>query len=253
MKWTILLAILFSSLALQQSSLIPGWTLAHTISLKGATHHVQGVEFDAYTVWISSVDSQARKGYLKKFSFDSGALLQSIEVQDGERFHPGGFAGDGDSLWLPVAEYRANSTSVIQKRDKKTLKMTFQFDVADHIGCVAVSSDYLIGGNWDSREFYLWDRKGKLIRRVASETNNAYQDLKFEAPYVVASGLFEDRSGAIDWLELPTFKLSHRIKVGTTDRGVPLTREGMAIHQDQMVLLPEDDASRLFVFRKEKQ
>jgi len=128
-------------------NLIPGWNLSRTIELKGATHHVQGVEFDARSAWISSVDSEARKGYLQRFSFDSGMVLQTVEVQDRERFHPGGIAGDGGSLWIPVAEYRPHSTSVIQKRDKKTLKVTFQFQVSDHIGCLAATPDYLIGGN----------------------------------------------------------------------------------------------------------
>src|SRR5262245_25225248 len=166
-----------------QPTLIPGWNLTRTVNLKGRTHHVQGVEFDSHTLWVTSVDSDSRKGSLQKFALDSGALLKSIELQDQERFHPGGIAADGDAVWVPLAEYRANSTSVIQKRDKDTLELIFQFHVADHIGCLAVTPEYLIGGNWDSRNFYLWDRKGNLIRKTTSETNNAYQDIKFEPPY----------------------------------------------------------------------
>jgi hypothetical protein len=250
MNWTRTAFFFLSALPLLQLNLIPGWSLNRTIELKGITHHVQGVEFDARTAWISSVDSQARKGYLQQFSFDSGMLLQTVEVQDGERFHPGGIAADGGSLWVPVAEYRPQSTSVIQKRDKKTLKVTFQFQVADHIGCIAATPDYLIGGNWDSREFYLWDYQGRLIRKIDSETSNAYQDMKFDRPYLVASGLLADRTGAIDWLELPSLHLLKRAKTRNTDRQQPLTREGMAIRENQLVLLPEDDSSRLFVFWK---
>jgi hypothetical protein len=246
-----LCALLFSLLlGFSQADLIPGWNLSRTMELKGATHHVQGIDFDAHTLWVTSVDRERRKGFLQKFSMDSGALLQTMEVQEDERYHPGGVAADGNSLWLPVAEYRAHSSSVIQRRDRNTLKLMFQFPVSDHIGCVAVTPEYLIGGNWDSETFYLWDHTGKLIRTIPSGTRNAYQDLKFEPPYLVASGRLADGTGAIDWLSLPSFALSQRTTAGKTDREASLTREGMAIRKDQLLLLPEDEPSRLFVFRR---
>src|SRR5215831_6353637 len=62
-------------------------------------------------------------------------------------------------------------------------------------------------------------------------------------------GIASDRSGAIDWLELPSFHLKRRIRMGKTDRGEPFTREGMAIRGSELLLLPEDGPSRLFVFR----
>jgi len=251
MKWLAGVIVLLPLFALSQSNALPGWHLRRTLELKGPTHHVQGIEFDSGTLWVTSVDSGKRKGFLQAFSVDSGEMFRDIEIQDGERFHPGGIAADGDSLWIPVAEYRANSSSVVEKRDKKSLRLTFQFAVADHIGCIAVVPGFLIGGNWDSRDFYVWDHKGKLIRKVASDTNNAYQDMKFDPPFLVGSGLLlNDRSGAIDWLEWPAFRMSRRLAVGSTDGQIPLTREGMAIHDDQLLLLPEDEHSRLFVFTK---
>src|SRR5215471_604014 len=139
MKWNLVCVFLLSLFSASQSNSVPGWRLVRTLLLKGPTHHVQGIDFDAHTAWVSSVDSQSRKGFLQTFSFDSGTLLKTVEVQDGDRFHPGGIAVDGDSLWLPVAAYRAKSASIIQKRVKRTLKVTFQFAVADHIGCIAVT------------------------------------------------------------------------------------------------------------------
>jgi WD40 repeat protein len=251
MKWSFVVVLFLSLFSSSQSNSVPGWRLARIIALKGPTHHVQGIDFDADTAWVSSVDSQSRKGFLQTFSFDSGALLQTVEVQDGDRFHPGGIAADGNSLWMPVAEYRANSTSIIQKRDKKTLKVTFQFPVADHIGCIAVTPKYLVGGNWDSRDFYLWDYSGKLMQKIPSSTNTAYQDMKFDPPYLVASGPQGDGTSAIDWLELPSLHLIKRVTAGSTDRQVLLSREGMAIHKSQLVFLPEDDPSRLIVFQRE--
>ncbi len=234
------------------SDLVQGWNLIRTLDLKWPTHHVQGIDFDARTIWVTSVDSERRKGYLQTFSIDSGRMLETVELQDGDRFHPGGISAGEGSLWIPVAEYRSHSSSVIQKRDQKTLQITFQFPVDDHIGCVAVTPEYLIGGNWDSREFYIWDHAGKMVRKIPNKTDNAYQDLKFDSSYLVASGMLTGHTGAIDWLILPSLDLSRRVRAGYTDQQMPLTREGMAIHQDQLLLLPEDEPSRVFFFRRSR-
>lgn len=218
------------------------------LDLKGATHHVQGVDANAQHLWVTSVDTPNHKGYLHEFAMGTGELTRAIEIQDGDRFHPGGIATDATSLWIPIAEYRANSTAVIQRRSKRTLLVSSQFAVPDHIGCIAVTPEFLIGANWDSREFYVWTHEGKLIRKVASTTANAYQDIKFDSGRLVASGLLADHTGAIDWLDFPSLKLVRRLKAGTTDRGVPFTREGMTIRGNQLLLLPEDGPSRLFFF-----
>ncbi len=157
-------------------------------------------------------------------------------------------AADGESIWIPVAEYKAHSSAIIQKRNKKTLAVEFQFSAPDHIGCIAVTPEFVIGGNWDSREFYFWDHGGKLIRKVLNETGNNYQDMKFQAGGIVASGGLADHSGAVDWLEFPSMRLLRRVIAGKTDRGMSLTREAMTVFRDQLWLLPEDNQSRLFVF-----
>ncbi|MCU1326562.1 MAG: hypothetical protein JWN34_1932 [Bryobacterales bacterium] len=218
------------------------------LSLQGKTHHVQGIDTDGATLWVTSVDRSVRKGYLMAFSVADGHLLRSLEVQDGDRYHPGGLSVDATSVWLPVAEYKAKSSSFIQKRNKKTFELEFQFAVEDHIGCIAVTPDWIIGGNWDSREFYVWDHKGTLLRKVTSETGNAYQDIKFVSGAVVGSGTLTGRQGAVDWLDPKTFRLSRRLPVGNTPEGQPFTREGMTIYQNRIWFLPEDDDSRLFVF-----
>jgi len=241
-----------STTAVSQATSFADWELVRTLDLHGPTNHVQGIDFDATILWLTSVDTKSHKGFLQTFALDSGELLRTIEIQDNQRFHPGGIASDAASLWIPVAEYRPNSTSVIQKRNKRTLDLEFQFPVSDHIGCVAMTPEHLIGGNWDSRDFYVWDHRGNLLRKIANSNANAYQDMKFETPYVVASGLLPDRSGAIDWLEIPSLQLSRRVIVGNTDRKTPLTREGMAIHDDRLCLLPEDNPSRLFVYRRKR-
>ena len=222
----------------------------HVLELKGTTYHVQGIDVDGDRLWVTSVDTPNRKGYLHEFSLTTGELLRQVEVTDGVRFHPGGISTDRSSIWIPVAEYRRTSTAVIQRRSKRTLKLESQFDVADHIGCIAVLGNRLIGGNWDSRDFYIWDRKGNLQRKVPSETGNAYQDIKFDLGSIVASGLLlSDRSGAVDWLDPASFHLSRRLTTGNTDRGVSYAREGMAVRNGALLFLPEDGPSRLFVFK----
>jgi hypothetical protein len=218
------------------------------LELQGKTYHVQGIDFDSEHLWVTSVDSASRKGYLHEFALAGGKLLRAVEVQDGERFHPGGIAAEQSSIWLPVAEYRRSSTSIIQRRSKRTLEKEFQFEVADHIGCIAVGDRQIVGGNWDARLFYVWNERGELLRQIPNPTDNAYQDMKFDGRWLVASGLLSGRVAAIDWLEFPSLRLVHRLTLGKTDRGDPFTREGMAIRNGKLLLLPEDGPSRLFFF-----
>lgn len=225
--------------------------LVKTLELKGTTHHVQGIDLDDTRLWVTSVDREGRKGYLHEFALPAGELKRTVEVGIGERFHPGGMARDGESLWIPVAEYKRESAATIQKRNARTLELEAQFEVTDHIGCIAAGPDFLVGGNWDSRTFYVWDKSGKLLRKVANPTPNGYQDLKWVDGRIVAGGLLPGKVGAIDWLEWPSLKLLRRIDAGKTSRGVPFTNEGMAARGDRLWLLPEDGPSRLFEFRLE--
>ena len=241
---SILMAAWWSAAAAQ-----PALELSRVVELKGTTYHVQGIDFDARHLWVTSVDTATRKGYLHEFALANGEIERTIEIQQGARFHPGGISTDGTSIWIPVAEYRRASSSVIQRRNKRTLELEFQFEVADHIGCLAATTDALIGGNWDSRKFYVWNRRGELTQEVENPTRVAYQDIQFDAGVLVASGLLPDHTGAIDWLEFPGLRLMRRIKPGNTDRGAPYTREGMAIRGNELLLLPEDGPSRLFIFQ----
>ena len=218
------------------------------LALRAKTAHVQGIDTDGVHLWVTSVDRASRKGFLQEFAVADGRLERNIEVQDGARFHPGGIAADSDSIWIPVAEYRSTSTAAIQRRNKRTLALEFQFVVGDHIGCIAVTPQFLIGGNWDSREFYIWDHQGKLIRKAPSASGNAYQDLKFRAGQLVASGVLAGGGGAIDWLDVSTMSVIKRLPLGNTDRAQPFTREGMTLFENRLWVLPEDGDSRLFVF-----
>ena len=236
------------SLAASQFAVLSDFKLVRVLELKAPTQHVQGIDFNDRQLWITSVDKPNHKGWLREFSRDTGELTRQVEIGDGMRFHPGGLSAYGTSLWIPVAEYRPKSSSVVQKRSKRTLELEFHFEVPDHIGCIAVTPEFLIGGNWDSKEFYVWDHRGRLIRKVTNSTDNGYQDMKFDSNQIIASGILADKTGAIDWLDFPSLRLAKRVKAGNNDRGVLYTREGMAIRGNQLMLLPEDGPSRVFVF-----
>jgi hypothetical protein len=209
--------------------------------------HVQGIDVEGDRLWVSWVDRTNKTGHVGEFELSSGKLLRSVEVHKGDRYHPGGIALEGDSLWLPVAEYKPNSSSFIQRRNKHTLALEAEFEVADHIGCVAAMNGRVYGGNWDARKIYEWSPAGKLISKRDNPTGTRFQDMKAISGRLIGSGIRAD-AGAIDWLDPNDLRLFKRIQTGKTDRGVLFTHEGMAISEGRLYLLPEDSPSRLFIF-----
>jgi uncharacterized protein DUF6454 len=224
-------------------------TLTRTTALAGETFHVQGIEVDGSTLWVTSVDTKAKRGLLFEYRLPEGRLVRSVEIHDGERYHPGGLMASGDSLWIPVAEYRRASTAVIQRRNKRTLALEGHFLVDDHIGAIAVTPEGLVGANWDARDLYVWDRNGNLSRKVANSSGIAIQDMKFDGNRLIGGGLRPDKSGEIVWMKWPSLEIEKRLPVGRTDRDVVYTHEGIAIRGDKLWFLPEDGPSRLFEFR----
>lgn len=218
------------------------------IELRSQMDHVQGIYVDGNRLWVSWVDRKARTGYLGEFNATSGELVRSVPVHKGEQFHPGGIAGDGKSIWVPVAEYKPASSASVQKRNRNTLALEAEFAVADHIGAVAVAQDAIYGANWDARMIYTWTRAGKEVARRLNPTGSSYQDLKFWEGVLIGSGLRRNE-GSVDFLNPEDLRLQKRIRTGKTDRGVVLTHEGMAIDDGKLYFLPEDGPSRLLVYK----
>ena len=245
-------ALASSALAAQPVSVRSGALGARvrSVPLNGVLDHPQGItaSADGTTWFVTSVLRKEKKGLLVAFRASDGALVQRVEVQDGPRFHPGGLGRLGDALWLPVAEYTRASTTVVQCRDAKTLALRSNFSVADHIGAVAVTSGALIGCNWDARSFYEWTFDGTQSRLVEHDGSARYQDLQWTPDGLLAAGLIGDQ-GVVDLLEWPTLDLRERTVVGRTDRDVVLTAEGMAVSGAELLLMPEDDPTRVFVHK----
>jgi len=225
------------------------WKQVRVVTVGIDLHHVQGIDIEGNTFWISSVDRVGKKGWLTKLERSSGRVLAQVEVQDGKRFHPGGIALDGNSLWVPVAEYDQDGPTTVQRRDKTTLALQASFEVQDHIGCIAAGSAFLVGGSWGSRTIYSWRKDGQELSRKANPHRTAWQDLKMSGDLLMASGILSpEKTGAVEWLKFPSLELVRRLDTGRTDRGVPFGNEGMAWQNGRLFLLPEDNPTRLFEF-----
>ena len=81
------------------------WTLVDELPLRFDVHHPQGMARVDSTWWISTVDTQSRRGLV--MAADShGNLVEQVPVGDSFRYHPGGMDFDGSAFWIACAEYR---------------------------------------------------------------------------------------------------------------------------------------------------
>ena len=143
------------------------WKLERTVRLKFRTYHPQGLYKLGDKFFLSSVEviKIPQEGIGHLFVIDSkGNLLEDVKVGQGTIFHPGGIDFDGKRLWIPVAEYKPKGRSIIYKYDPKTSKLEAAFTFNDHIGALAILKERIIGFSWGSREYYIWDKRGKLLK-----------------------------------------------------------------------------------------
>ncbi len=151
------------------------WSAGSEITIPFDTHHPQGMVRIDTGFFVSSVeiirptqrypqpvdgldrDAGEGRGHLFRIA-DDGQLQSDIRLGEGDIYHPGGLDFDGRHLWIPVAEYRPNSRSIIYRVDPATLEATKAFRVADHIGAVAFDSaaNALVGVSWGAARIYRW-------------------------------------------------------------------------------------------------
>ncbi|MBA3975984.1 MAG: hypothetical protein C0504_17395 [Candidatus Solibacter sp.] len=232
------------------SSLLPAQRPERVIALEGETHHVQGIALVGGRFLVTSVDRPGREGWLMEFDGD-GKRVRDLKIHDGAMYHPGGFDADGESVWIPVAEYRPKSRSVIQRRSAASFEVMSSFAVPDHIGAVAVGGDRLYLANWDARTIYEYSFDGRLIRARANPTAYRFQDLKMRDGVLAGAapaGDGEKGGGAVVWMDPETLAVTGVRPVGRTDRGTPLVQEGIELRDGRVYLLPEDTPSRVFVY-----
>ncbi len=259
------------------------------------THHTQGMTKVGDTLFVSSVEivepteryDEPRDGYDRSagrgvghlFKFDlEGNLLDAITLGEGDMYHPGGIDYDGRYIWVPVAEYRPDSASVIYRVDPQTMEATEVFRFPDHIGGVVHNPDSrtLHGVSWGSRRLYTWTLDDGLTVTDAERdpetlyTPNKsfyidYQDCQYVGgSQMLCSGLSnyqisEDAPsfplGGIDLVDLSTSTPVYQLPVTLWTEGenprvmtqnpfyVETTQAGLRVY-----FMPEDDSSRLFIY-----
>jgi len=151
------------------------WRPASEMPVTFDTHHPQGMVRIGGDMLVTSVeilrptkrysqpaggldrDAGEGRGHLFRIAPD-GSLKASITLGEGDAYHPGGLDFDGRWLWIPVAEYRPDSRSIIYRVDPATLEATEAFRVPDHIGTIAFDreANALIGASWSGGRIYRW-------------------------------------------------------------------------------------------------
>jgi hypothetical protein len=166
------------------------WQLTSKLKLNFSTFHTEGIAFAGDRVFLSAVeileptvkypvpvggyDRTPGKGVGHLFVMDrQGQLQKDIVLGEGDMYHPGGIDFDGKNVWVPVAQYRPNSSAIIYRVDATTLRVHRQFDVADHFGGIVLdkTTGHLVGNTWGSRRFVEWTLSG---RQVDAWPNTSY-------------------------------------------------------------------------------
>jgi hypothetical protein len=269
------------------------WTPVATIPIRFSTFHPQGLVKIGDTFILSSVevrtptrrypspvdgyDRDAGEGVGHLFKFDlQGNVLAEQTLADGTVYHPGGLDYDGEYVWVPLAEYRPDSRSIVYKVDPRTLAATRVLDVRDHIGGVVHNTDdrTLHGVSWGSRRFYRWtmDRQGRVtnaaqalerLRTVNPAHYVDYQDCKYASERrMLCTGLAEYRQtpsspafrlGGLELISLIDGRPLHQVPVPLwTASGTDMTHNPVWIEPSgtglRAYFMPEDDRSTLYIY-----
>jgi hypothetical protein len=158
------------------------WQLTGKLKLNFPTYHTEGIAFTPDRIFLSAVqiieptvkyptpqggyDRTPGKGIGHLFVMDlAGHLEKDITLGEGDMYHPGGIDYDGSNVWVPVAQYRPNSSAIIYRVDATTLAVHKQFEVSDHFGGIVMDKQtgHLVGNTWGSRRFAEWDLHGKQL------------------------------------------------------------------------------------------
>ncbi|MFG3507080.1 DUF6454 family protein [Streptomyces sp. NPDC047821] len=167
------------------------WTVVGRVPLSFPAHHPQGVTRGRdHHLYVSTAeiieatrfhdrpvdgyDRTAGRGRGHVFVTDAaGAELGRVGVGEGTIYHPGGIDFDGESLWVPTAEYRPDSHSIVYQVDPHTLEVREAFRFDDHIGGIVRDrhSGLLHAVTWGSRRLLTFTVDGKLTHRVENKSH----------------------------------------------------------------------------------
>ena len=269
------------------------WKPVAAIPVKFNTQHPQGMVKIGDTFYVSSVEiktptkryAQLQDGYDRDtgdgaghlFKIDaSGSLIADLALGEGSIYHPGGIDYDGESIWVPAAEYRPNSRAIIYRVDPGSMKATEVFRYRDHIGGLVhnVRDKSLHGVSWGSRRFYAWtlDAGGRPTNadtpperlRIANPSSYIdYQDCKYlGGQEALCSGLntYQMKKdgprfalGGFEIVDLAANRVVYQVPVELwTDGGLPMTQNPFWIETTARGLrayfMPEDEKSTIYVY-----
>jgi len=248
------------------------WEPAGSIRVQFRTWHPQGLVKIADTFFVSSVEVRSRErgegvGHLFKID-KTGRLLADLILGEGAIYHPGGIDYDGTNIWVPTAEYRPDSRSIVYRVDPAAMKATEVFRFADHLGAIVhdSSDETLHAVSWGSRRLYAWkvgNERAAPVRTANPSHYVDYQDCKHAGGRrMLCTGVTEIRQTP----QSPPFRLGG-IEIVDLVRGqavfqVPVllwTAGGLAMTQNPVWLedtttglrgyfMPEDDTSTIYIY-----
>lgn len=269
------------------------WNEVAAIKIGFKTHHPQGMIKIGDDFFVSSVeilkpttrfpeprdgydrDAGEGKGHLFKIG-PKGELLGDLVLGEGAVYHPGGIDYDGESLWVPVAEYRPNSAAIVYRVDPKTMKAVEVFRFRDHVGGIVrdTESNTLHGVSWGSRRLYAWplgadgkitnaDAKPEALRVANPAQYIDYQDCHYLGRRrMLCSGLNTYRTkpdgapfflGGWEVVNLSDNRAVWQVPIELwSPSGKPMTQNPFFVEPTAAGLrayfMPDDDDSTLFVF-----
>ena len=248
------------------------WKPAGAVRIRFRTWHPQGLVKIGRTLFVSSVEVRSRDrregvGHLFKIDM-TGALIADLTLAEGAIYHPGGIDYDGHSIWVPLAEYRPDSRSIVYRVDPESMKATEVLRFADHLGAIVhdTDDDALHGLSWGSRRFYRWSLGHE--RDAPTAANNPshyidYQDCKYVGNRrMLCTGVAEIRQasqprpfslGGIEVIDLAAGRPLHQVPLYLwTSSGVSMTRNPVWLEPTAAGLrgyfMPEDDTSTLYMY-----
>jgi hypothetical protein len=270
------------------------WKPVAAVPINFLTHHPQGMVKIGDALFFSAVeikvptkrfpqpvdglDRDAGEGVGHLFKMDlKGNLLGEVTLGEGSIYHPGGIDFDAKDIWVPAAEYRPDSRSIIYRVDPATLKATEVFRFPDHVGGIVHNTDdnTLHGVSWGSRRFYRWTlgSDGKVadateapekLRSLNPSHYLDYQDCKYldGQRQMLCTGVTEMRVmpeaqpfrlGGVDLVDLKTGHPVFQTPVlAWTPSGFDLTHNPVWIEPSDAGLrgyfIPEDDKSTLYIY-----
>jgi hypothetical protein len=269
------------------------WKLVASVPIAFRTYHPQGMVKIGDTLFVSSVevkaptrrvpqpagnsDRDAGEGVGHLFKFDmKGKLIADLRLGEGTAYHPGGIDYDGTYIWVPVAEYRPDSRSIVYKIEPLTMMATEVFRFADHIGAMIHDTDdnTLHGVSWGSRRFYRWTlgSGGRVtnagtppekLRTLNSAHYLDYQDCKYVGGHrMLCTGVTEMRQtreappfrlGGIELVSLADGRPLHQVPVLLwTAGGLDMTHNPVWLEPSASgvrgYFMPEDDTSTLYIY-----